>query len=155
MVFLSLSTVTAGDNTTDNTYILVNNITNNNYTTINNNYITIINNITNNNHTIIIQHNNYTNITYVNFTKTENNITVIYNCAIINIGCGNTINIMNETINNSSTYLSKSLNNQAQNQLNDYIMMKLAGNKKAKILLVIVLVIMMLCICGYGYRRKI
>lgn len=78
-----------------------------------------------------------------------------YNCAIINIGCGNTTNIMNETINNSSTYLSKSLNNQSQNQLNDYIMMKLAGNKKAKILLVIVLVIMMLCIGGYGYRRKI
>ena len=62
---------------------------------------------------------------------------------------------MNETIDNSSTYLSKSLNNQSQNQLNDYIMMKLAGNKKAKILLVIVLVIMMLCIGGYGYRRKI
>lgn len=78
-----------------------------------------------------------------------------YICAIINIGCDNTTNIMNETTNNSSTYLSKSLNNQSQNQLNDYIMMKSAGNDKAKILLVIVLVVIMLCVGGYGYRRKI
>ena len=160
------------NNITNNNYTtIVNNITNNtiinnNYTTINNNYITtnnnyttIINNITNNNHTIIIdnsmsiiQNNNYTNITYVNFTKTENNITIIYNCAIINIGCGNTTNIMNETINNSSTYLSKSLNNQLQNQLN--IMMKSAGNNKTKILLVIILILIAICISGYGYRRK-
>lgn len=136
-----------------------NTITNNNYTTINNNYTTIINNITNNNHTIIIdnstsiiQHNNYTNITYINFTKTENNITVIYNCTVINIYFNCTTNIMNETINNSSTYLNKSLNNQFKNQLNDCIMMKSAGNNK--ILLVIVLVIIILCVGVYGYRRK-
>lgn len=153
------------NNITNNNYTtIVNNITNNtiinnNYTTINNNYTTIINNITNNNHTIIIdnstsiiQHNNYTNITYVNFTKIENNTTVIYNCAIINIGCDNTTNIMNDTINNSSTYLSKSLNNQSQNQLN--VMMKSAGNNKAKILLVIMLVIIVLCIGIGGYRRR-
>jgi len=165
LVLLSISTVAAGDNTTDNTYIPKSNVNGGQVveaTESGNFNITFSNDITNNNHTIIIdnstsiiQNNNYTNITYVNFTKTENNITVIYNCAIINIGCGNTTNIMNETIDNSSTYLSKSLNNQSQNQLNDYIMMKLAGNKKAKILLVIMLVIMMLCIGGYGYRRKI
>lgn len=152
------------NNITNNNYTtIVNNITNinNNYTTINNNYTTIINNITNNNHTIIIdnstsiiQHNNYTNITYVNFTKIENNITVIYNCAIINIGCDNTTNIMNETINNSSTYLSKSLNNQSQNQLNDCIMMKSAGNDKVKILLVVILILVVTGVCGYEYRRR-
>ena len=165
MVFLSLSTVAAGDNTTDDTYIPKSTVLNGQVveaTESGNFNITFSNDITNNNHTIIIdnstsiiQNNNYTNITYVNFTKIENNTTVIYNCAIINIGCDNTTNIINSTINNSSTYLSKSLNNQSQNQLNDYIMMKLTGNNKAKILLVIVLVIIMLCVGGYGYRRKI
>ena len=149
LVFLSISTVVADDNPTDNTYIPKSNVNGGQVVEATESTIII------DNSTSIIQNNNYTNITYVNFTKTENNITIIYNCAIINIGCDNTTNIMNETINNSSTYLSKSLNNQAQNQLNDYIMMKLAGNKKAKILLVIMLVIIMLCIGGYGYRRKI
>ena len=146
------------NNITNNNYTtIVNNITNNNYTTINNNYTTIINNITNNNHIIIIdnstsiiQHNNYTNITYINFTKTENNIMVIYNCAIINIGCSNTTNITKDTINNSNVYLSKSLNSQSKNQLNDYITMKSTG----KILIILILIVIVICIGGYGYRRK-
>lgn len=168
-IYYNYTTIT--NNITNNNYTTtVNNITNNNYTTIvnnntiinnnyitNNNYTTIINNITNNNHTIIIdnstsiiQHNNYTNITYVNFTKTENNITVIYNCVIINIGCDNTTNITNSTINHSSTYLSKSLNSQSKNQLNDYITMKSTG----KILIILILIVIVVCIGGYGYRRK-
>lgn len=148
LVFLSISTVAAGDNTTDDTYIPKSTVLDGQVVEATESTIII------DNSTSIIQNNNYTNITYVNFTKTENNITVIYNCAIINIGCGNTTNIMNDTINYSSTYLSKSLNNQAQNQLNDYIMMKSVGNNKAKILLIIVLIIIMLCVGGYGYRRR-
>jgi len=75
---------------------------------------------------------------------------ISYNCAIINIGCGNTTNIMNDTINNSSAYLSNSLNNQSENQLNDYITMKSTG----KILIILILIVIVICIGGYGYRRK-
>ena len=78
-------------------------------------------------------------------------VTVIYNCAIINIGCGNTTNITKDTINNSNVYLSKSLNSQSKNQLNDYITMKLTD----KILIILILIVIVICIGGYGYRRKI
>lgn len=87
LVFLSLSTVAAGDNTTDDTYIPKSTVLDGQVveaTESGNFNITFSNDITNNNHTIIIdnstsiiQNNNYTNITYVNFTKTENNITII------------------------------------------------------------------------------
>ena len=146
LVFLSISTVAAGDNTTDDTHIPKSTVLDGQVVEATESTIII------DNSTSIIQNNNYTNITYVNFTKTENNITVIYNCAIINIGCGNTTNIMNETINNSSTYLSKSLNNQSENQLN--VMMKSVGNNKTKILLVTILILIAICISGYGYRRR-
>jgi len=84
LVLLSISTVAAGDNTTDDTHIPKSTVLDGQVveaTESGNFNITFSNDIPNNNHTIIIdnstsiiQNNNYTNITYVNFTKTENNI---------------------------------------------------------------------------------